>query len=167
MVTFQCSETSLTSIGPFELTVFLIWLSIWPVCLVKWNCSHLKIYPLNKIHTSHWFLLEILTSHWLRGVYFIKWINFSWESNSTFTNVCWSVCPSVCLSGSETPQQLEIIILHQSTFILHHSSFILHSSIIHPSFILRLLSFSACLGGCNFNLLLMSLTLCICILPCI
>ena len=53
-------------------------------------------------------------------------------------------------------QQLEIIILHHSSFILHHSSFFIHPSsfFIHPSFILRLLSFSACffgVGGCRKN----------------
>ena len=48
---------------------------------------------------------------------------------------------SVRLSVCKTPQQLETIILHHSSFILHHSSFILHN----PSFISRLLSFSACL----------------------
>ena len=50
------------------------------------------------------------------------------------------------------PKQLEIIILHPSSFIFHlssfiiiHSSFIIiHSSFIHPSFISWLLSFSAC-----------------------
>ena len=47
-----------------------------------------------------------------------------------------SVHQSVC----KTPQQLETIILHHSSFILHHSSFILH----HPTFISQLLSFSAC-----------------------
>ena len=62
---------------------------------------------------------------------------------------------SVCLSVSKTPQQLEIITVHHSSFIilhssisiLHHSSFIhQHSSLffIYPSFISRLLSFSAC-----------------------
>ena len=44
-----------------------------------------------------------------------------------------SVSPLVCLSVIKTPQQLEIIIYHHSSFILHH-----------PSFISRLLSFSAC-----------------------
>ena len=44
-------------------------------------------------------------------------------------------CPSICPSSvCKTPQQLDIIILHHSSFILHH-----------PSFISRLLSFSACL----------------------
>ena len=41
-------------------------------------------------------------------------------------------CLPVCLSVSNTPQQLELIILHHSSFI------------IHPSFISRLLSFSSC-----------------------
>ena len=71
--------------------------------------------------------------------------------------------PSVRQFVIKTPQQLEIIILHHSTFILHHTSFILHhpsfilhhplsffihpiSFFIHPSFISRLLSFSACLN---------------------
>ena len=59
---------------------------------------------------------------------------FSLESDSTFTNVC----SSVSLSGSKTPQQLEIIILHHSSLILHHSScIILYSSfiILHSSFL--------------------------------
>ena len=50
-----------------------------------------------------------------------------------------SVHSFVRLSGSKTPQQLEIIILHPSSFIHHHSSFIIHySSFIlhHSSFIL-------------------------------
>ena len=38
------------------------------------------------------------------------------------------VRPFVCLSVFKTPQQLEIIILHDSSFTLHHSSFILHHS---------------------------------------
>ena len=53
----------------------------------------------------------------------------------------------VRLSGSKTPQQLEIIILHHSSFTIHPASFFIHPSsfFIHPSFISRLLSFSACL----------------------
>ena len=61
---------------------------------------------------------------------------------------------SIILSVIKTPQQLEIIFLQYSTFVFHHPSFILHhssssfiilhSSFIHPSFISRLLSFSAC-----------------------
>ena len=54
-------------------------------------------------------------------------------------------CLFIRLSVNKTPQQLEIIILHLSSFILHSSFIILHSSFIHPSFISRLLSFSACL----------------------
>ena len=48
-----------------------------------------------------------------------------------------SVRPSVRSFVIKTPQQLEIIILHHSTFILHHSSFIVHSSFInlHSSFL--------------------------------
>ena len=46
---------------------------------------------------------------------------------------------SVCLFVIKTPQQLQIIILHHSSFILQPSSFF-----IHPSFISWLLSFSAC-----------------------
>ena len=68
---------------------------------------------------------------------------FSRKSDSKFTNVCSSVHLSVC----KTPQQLEKIILHHSSFIIHHSSIILHhfsSFFIHPFFISRLLSFSAC-----------------------
>ena len=59
---------------------------------------------------------------------------FSRKSDSTITNVCSSVCSSICLFVLKTPQHLEIIILHQSSFILHHSSFILHhlqSSFLH------------------------------------
>ena len=50
-----------------------------------------------------------------------------------------SVCLFVCLSvhRHKTPQQLEIIILQHSSFF------------IHPSFILRLLSFSACFVSCH------------------
>ena len=47
------------------------------------------------------------------------------------------VCSSVC----KTPQHLEIIILHHSTFNLHHSTFNLHHSTFnlhHSSFILHL-----------------------------
>ena len=58
-----------------------------------------------------------------------------------FTNVRLSVCLLVWQLVTKTPQQLEIIILHHSSFILHHPS----SFFIHPSFISRLLSFSACL----------------------
>ena len=67
---------------------------------------------------------------------------------------------SVRLSVCKTPQQLETIILHHSSFILHHPSspFITlyhHSSsfiiIIHPSFISRLLSFSACFRRVNMR----------------
>ena len=39
-----------------------------------------------------------------------------------------NVCLFVCLSISKTPQQLEIIILHHSSFILHPSSFFIHPS---------------------------------------
>ena len=56
-------------------------------------------------------------------------------------------CLFIRLSVNKTPQQLEIIILHLSSYILHHPSFILHqpsSFFIHPSFISRLLSLSAC-----------------------
>ena len=63
---------------------------------------------------------------------------FSRESNSTITNVRSSVSLFACLSLCKTPQQLENIILHHSSFI------ILHLFFIHPSFISRLLSFSAC-----------------------
>ena len=51
-----------------------------------------------------------------------------------YNHKCPSVCSSVWLSVLKTPEQLEIIILHQSSFILHHSSFILHhlqSSFLH------------------------------------
>ena len=67
---------------------------------------------------------------------------------SAYLFACMSVCLSVCLSGSKTHQQLEIIILYNSSFIhlhsslilhhssliLHHSSFTLHHSFIPPSF---------------------------------
>ena len=49
-------------------------------------------------------------------------------------------CLFMRLSVSKTHQQLEIIILHLSSFIFHPSSVILH----HLSFLLQLLSFSAC-----------------------
>ena len=63
-----------------------------------------------------------------------------------------SFCLSFCSFVIKIPQQLEIIILHHSfliilhaSFIIIHSSFTIHSSLfIHPSFILRLLTFSAC-----------------------
>ena len=57
---------------------------------------------------------------------------FSRESDSTFTNVCLSVCPSVI----KTPQHLEIIILH--SFILPLSSFFIHTSFILHSFFIIL-----------------------------
>ena len=76
-----------------------------------------------------------------------------------------SVSLSVCPSVIRTPQQLEIIILHNSTFIFHHShSSCIHPSsfFIHPSFILRLLSFSACVLGypVDYNLKIKCLMLC-------
>ena len=41
-------------------------------------------------------------------------------------------CPFVCLTICKTPQQLEIIIIHQLSVISLHSSFIiLHSSFLH------------------------------------
>ena len=62
---------------------------------------------------------------------------FSHKSKSM--SVCTFVCLSISQSVTETPQQLEIIILHHPSFNNQHSSFF-----IHPSFITRLLSFSAC-----------------------
>ena len=70
---------------------------------------------------------------------------FSRESDSTFTNV---VRPSVCLFVIKTLNSLK----SSSFIILHHSS----SFFIHLSFILRLLSFSACfqfIDVSTFNLL--------------
>ena len=62
---------------------------------------------------------------------------------------CLSVSLSVHLSVIETPQQLEIIILHLSFFILPYSSFILPSFILH-SFLhfvtFRLFSLFNCTG---------------------
>ena len=64
-------------------------------------------------------------------IYAVIGLFFSRESDSTITSVRSFVYQSVC----KTPQQLEIIILHHSSFILHHTSFILHhSSFILPSF---------------------------------
>jgi len=63
----------------------------------------------------------------------IFYFNLHCESDSTITNVCSFVRSFVRLSVCKTPPQLEIIILH------HPSSFF-----IHPFFISRLLSFSAC-----------------------
>ena len=61
---------------------------------------------------------------------------FSHKSDSTITNVCSSVCLSVRQSQNPSTAWNH----HPSSFILQHSSFF-----IHPSFISRLLSFSACL----------------------
>ena len=94
---------------------------------------------------------------------------FSCKSNSTFTNVCSFVHPSVCLSvclsvRKQNPSTAwnhhpSSFIIHPSSFffhplffILHHSSlsffihplsFFIHPSsfFIHPSIILRLLAF--------------------------
>ena len=57
----------------------------------------------------------------------MKYEIFSCKSDSTFTNVRSSVRSFVRLSVCKTPQQLEIIILHSSSFIILHSSFILPS----------------------------------------
>ena len=67
---------------------------------------------------------------------------FSQESNSTIYNhKCLFVRPSVCQQNPSTAWNH-----HPSSFILHSSSFFIHSSssFIHPSFISRLLRFSAC-----------------------
>ena len=56
----------------------------------------------------------------------------------------------------KTPQQLEIIILHHSSFIILHSSFII---LHHPSFISRLLSFSTCFYFHDLHNLIHSLTI--------
>ena len=60
-----------------------------------------------------------------------------------YNHKCPSVRSSIWLFVLKTPEQLEIIILHQSSFIILHSSFIIFN---HPSFISWLLSFSACLN---------------------
>ena len=44
---------------------------------------------------------------------------------------CLSICSSVHQSVTETPQELEIIIPHHSSFNLHCSSFILPSTFLH------------------------------------
>ena len=69
---------------------------------------------------------------------------FSRESNSTFTNVCPFVRLSVRKQNPSTAwnHHLSSLNLHPSaSFIILHSSF---KFFIHPSFISRLLSFSAC-----------------------
>ena len=69
---------------------------------------------------------------------------FSRESDSTITNVCSFVRSFVRPSVCKTPQQLEIIILHPSSFFIHPSSsfIILHSSyIILHSFLLHFATF--------------------------
>jgi len=75
----------------------------------------------------------------------VLWI-FSRESDSTITNVCSFVRPSVRNQNPSTAWNH-----HPSSFIIHPSSFFIHSFFInssfifvHPSFISRLLSFSAC-----------------------
>ena len=52
-----------------------------------------------------------------------------------YNRKCLSVRPSVC----KTPEQLQIIILHHSSFIFHLSSFFIHPSsfiFLHSSFII-------------------------------
>ena len=67
---------------------------------------------------------------------------FSHKSDSTIINVCPFVCSFVCLSVLKQNFQTALSqSLHPSSFIIHHSSF---TFFIHPSFISRLLSFSAC-----------------------
>ena len=66
----------------------------------------------------------------------------SWKQ--IYNHNCLFVRPSICPSAKPSTASNH----HPSSFILHHSSFILHYSssfFIHPSFILQLLSFSACL----------------------
>ena len=87
------------------------------------------------------------------------WVIFSCKIDSTFTNVSLFVPSSVCLFVLKTPQQLEIIILHLSSFIILQSSFNHPSSFfINPSFILRLLRFSACFF-LNFPMLVVVITI--------
>ena len=89
-----------------------IWLK-WRHPTIKFRGSVLKtfqvMYNILQKNNNKTFLLSI----------------FSRESDSTITNVC----SSVSLSVIKTPQQLEIIILHHSSFIILHSFFI-----ILPSF---------------------------------
>ena len=68
---------------------------------------------------------------------FIIFFEFIFQSRKQLNN---HKCLSVCSSVTKNPQQLEIIIHHPSSFILCLPS----SFFIHPSFISRLLSFSAC-----------------------
>ena len=74
-------------------------------------------------------------------VSFNIWL-FRRESDSTITNVCSFIRLSVCHQNPSTAWNH-----HPSSFTIHPSSFFIQSSslFIHPSFISRLLSFSACL----------------------
>ena len=70
--------------------------------------------------------------------------NLDFQSQKRLYNhKCLFVRPFVCSFVCKTPQQLEIIILHHSSFIIHPSSFILHHSsfILHSSFIILCSSF--------------------------
>ena len=100
------------------------------------------------------------------------WIQFifSCKSHSTIANVCPSVHLSVWGQNPSTAwnHHLSSFILHHSSFftIFHHSlsSFIIlhHPSafLIHPSFISRLLSFSACLTRSNRQRIGRSIIIC-------
>ena len=76
--------------------------------------------------------LSVFCHNYLSLLFLVQTINrsFSRKSDSTITNVRLFVCLSVCLSYIKAPQ-LDIIILHPSSLF------------IHPTFISRLLRFSA------------------------
>ena len=72
-------------------------------------------------------IIQIFGLCTLEKVDSIVWELFSRESDSTFTNVCLSVRPSVCQEAKPLNS------LNPSSFIIQPSSFI-HSSFIPPSF---------------------------------
>ena len=106
------------------------------------NIQYLTLFIQNKqtMHTKKW------TKIWINAALTsCAGLHFSVAKATLHSQM--SVRSSIRLSVIKTPQQLEKIILHHSSFIIRHSSIIPHhfsSFFIHPFFISRLLSFSAC-----------------------
>ena len=101
-----------------------------------------------------WPKLETVLEGWAPSILILSLVfqSRNWLYNRKYLSICLSIRLSVCLKTKPfNSLKSSFFIIHLSSFIILHSSFIIlhHSSsfFIHPSFISRLLSFSACFWG--------------------